>query len=124
MEFQKLQLEKAEKKNIVIFRNRYRNGIHNILSFFKDRFTSTIAMSKGQTTIPIMGAISVLFVWSSALSLAMYNDHATISGIASDINNIKDTVATKTDISDIKSIIQSSYRPTYLTRSFASTTQQ
>lgn len=47
---------------------------------------------KGSATITLTMVIGALFTWCSALSIALFNDHAQLASIATSVEDIKSTV--------------------------------
>lgn len=70
-------------------------------------------MKKGATTIPLVVVIGTIFTWCAALSIGMFNDHASIAGQTASIEDIKTNVqeikATVHDI-DNRASLTSYYR--------------
>lgn len=56
-------------------------------------------MDKGKATVSLFTAVSALFVWSSALSVAMYTDHSSISSLTSSVTDIQQNT---TGVPDLK----------------------
>lgn len=52
-------------------------------------------MNKGQTHVGVVWVLGGLAIWSSAMSLSIFNDHATLAQVVQQTTDIKESIDNK-----------------------------